>query len=253
MRRIQAGGLAVSAAIHLVALVLYPRLFGGLPAALDRGVPDSTRPPSGIEVLNLVETADAPEPAAVEPRPEPERQPTPVPQRPRREGPTRDVVPSLDRPPNVDGRSAAERLQPSTNEPRLWAALPEEITALTAEQRAENLLYARLQDLNDSAAAEAARAAAATDWTHTDANGNRWGVSPGKLHLGPITLPLPFSFGTPPGASDDLRRQQEIEAEIRRAAGQGAVDETVEERAKAIRERREQERRKTRPDTTVVR
>ena len=54
---------------------------------------------------------------------------------------------------------------------------------------------ARLEVLNDSAAAAAEAAAEATDWTYTDEEGRRWGISPGKLHLGDLTLPLP-SFGT---------------------------------------------------------
>ena len=59
LRRIQIRALGASAALHVIALLLYPRLFGGLPEAFDRGNPTDARPPSGIEVLNLVETETA--------------------------------------------------------------------------------------------------------------------------------------------------------------------------------------------------
>jgi hypothetical protein len=252
LRKIQLAAYAVSALVHVLALFLYPRLFGGLPDAIDRGAPTDARPPSGIEIVNLIESA-SPDAAPPEPERELERTPIPVPVRPRAAEPAPDAAAAADRAAEAgETRNAAERLQPRTRDGRLWAPLPEEITALTDEQRIENLLYARLQDLNDSTAAAAARALASTDWTHTDENGNKWGVSPGKLHLGPVTLPLPFSFGTPPGATGDLVRLQQLEAEIRRAAGQGALDETAKERADAIRKRRDEERRRTRPDTTVV-
>jgi hypothetical protein len=252
-RRLQAWTFGISAVLHLAALALYPRLFGGLPETRLPGASDTVAEMQGIEVLNLRELDEE----IVEPRPEPETErvpipvaPTPTPVRPDAE--VAGVPDEVRPPPGTPGRTAAERLQPSTNDARLWQPIPDEITALTPEQLAENLLYGRLQALNDSAALAAARAARATDWTYTDADGNKWGVSPGKLHLGPVTLPLPFAFGLPAGASDVLRRGYEQDAEIRRAAGQLGVDESLEQRNEAIR-RREAERRRARPDTSGVR
>lgn len=251
--------LAASALVHVVAILLYPHLFGRLPPAQNRGTPDATRPPTGTEIINLVEVAgEEARPETPPPERRPELQPPPTPTEAREAEPSR--APPVLSPPGVrpgapgeeEGWTTAERLRPTPGDPRLWAPLPEEITELSPEQRMENLLYGRLQALNDSAAIEAERARRATDWTYTDGDGNKWGVSPGKLHLGPITIPLPFSFGMPPGASDDMHRRQSQDAEIRRAAGQGAVDETNEERAKAIRKRMDEERKKRKadPDTT---
>lgn len=252
LRRRSAVAYAVSALLHVVFLALYPRLFGGLPEARLPGASAAPTTIQGIEVLNLVETTTEVAEVAPEPEPESERMPVPVP--PRVQAPPAEVDAAgegaaADR--DAEGLSAAERLQPSTRDGRLWEPIPDHITALSPEQRIENLLYGRLQALNDSSALAAAEAARATDWTYTDGEGNRWGVSPGKLHLGPVTLPLPFSFGLPAGASDVMRRAWEQEAEIRRAAGQAGTDQSLEERNEAIRKRAE-ERRKARPDTSGV-
>lgn len=245
----------LSALLHVLVLIVYPRLFSGLPETTLPGASAAEFQLQGIELLNLVEVAA--DPAAPEPEPEPEteRMPVPVQPAPRLLTPPAEARATERATPRTDtepARTAAERLQPSTNDARLWQPIPDEIVALSPEQRAENLLYGRLQALNDSAAAAALRAARMTDWTYTDDEGNRWGVSPGKLHLGPVTLPLPFAFGLPAGASDDLLRGFAQDAEIRRAAGLLGVDESLEERNEAIR-RRAEERRRARPDTSGVR
>ena len=77
----------------------------------------------------------------------------------------------------------------------------------------------------------------ATDWTYTDEQGRRWGVSPGKLHLGGIEIPLPLNFTTPE-QRERIREWQEIQAQ----AEQGAIDETFDDRVEAIRQQRESER-----------
>ncbi len=255
-RRTLGWAYGVSALLHVRLLVLYPRLFGTLPDTRMPGASEAETQLQGIELLNLVEVAaDA---AVLEPEPEEpetERQPIPVEPAPRLLQPPAETPAAAPATPAEDAgssRTAAERLQPSTNDERLWQPIPDEIVALSPEQRAENLLHGRLQALNDSAALAAARAARMTDWTYTDGDGNRWGISPGKLHLGPVTLPLPFGFGAPVGASDDLLRGLAQDAEIRRAAGQLGVDESLEQRNEEIR-RRAEERRRARPDTSGVR
>jgi hypothetical protein len=248
-------GFGVSGVLHVLALLLYASFdvrFGVLRPG------ESTAPESemrGIEVINLQEVRG---PEAETPL-EPERMAIPVPTAPRAAAdadPAAEaiapVVPDL---PSPRRATAAQRLQPGTNDARLWQPLAEEVVALTMEQRLENYLAGELLDLMDALAYEAARAEAATDWTYTDDEGRRWGISPGKLHLGSITLPLPFSFGTPAGASENLMRRYLQDAEIRRAAGQLLTDQTLRERAQAIRARRDAERQRsrTRSDSSVVR
>ena len=108
-------------------------------------------------------------------------------------------------------------------------------------------LVARLEALNDSLARAEQRAVDAMDWTYTDDEGKQWGVSPGKIHLGDLTLPMPFGFGTSAGqrerAEDRLWAWDEIEA----SAARGAVINSWKDRDRAIRERMNAQRR---ADTT---
>lgn len=247
-------GFGVSAILHVVVLLLYSSIdvrFGRFQPGNEVAVPEGA---GGIQVINLeevgTEATDRPD--------EPEERATPVPVAPRiADVPSgeEDLAPGTPRVPTPRGRTAAERLQPGTNDGRLWSGFDDDITALTAEQRIENLMAAEIMDLIDAMEVAAAREEAALDWTYTDDEGNRWGVSPGKLHLGKITLPLPFGFGVPPGASQDVMRRYMQDSEIRRAAGQLRIDETLKERARAIRARRDAERQRERAgqDSSVVR
>ena len=96
-------------------------------------------------------------------------------------------------------------------------------------------------------------------------------MSPGKLHLGDLTIPLPFGFGPPPDFSGDRADWAFRTADIERAASTLAVRRSWEERREAMMKRREElralkgegeERKKTdggvraieavRPDTASV-
>jgi hypothetical protein len=149
------------------------------------------------------------------------------------------------------GLSAAERLRPRVGDWRLWLAPPllRRPDATPAERAAEvrARLYAAIESHNDSLAAELAREAGALDWTVGE-EGKKWGISPGKIHLGGVTLPLPLIFAPHPATARQYEdRIGDYEA-IRRQAGQADVDETIEDRIKAIRER-EEAKRKAEQDT----
>ena len=93
--------------------------------------------------------------------------------------------------------------------------------------------------------AEASRRA--TDWTYTDDQGRRWGVSPGQIHLGGITIPVPFGFSAPPSADGARRAWQD--ADVAGQAGRATAAATLKGRAREIRRRRDEERAKERGDT----
>ena len=99
-----------------------------------------------------------------------------------------------------------------------------------------------LEVFNDSVAAEEAAAERATDWTVKTKDGGRWGISPGKIHLGNITLPLPVAFNTPPGRRDEVnarnRGYAEVEAQVKSEIGR----QSFKDRVKAIRARKDKER-----------
>ncbi len=249
-RRVWVVGFAVSAVVHLVAILLYSEIdvrFGEMDAAID---PDAAAPVDGMEVVNLQEPPadelDAPS--------QPEETlvaPQVTADIPLVSGPIEERPPTISAPPPGLGVTAADRLRPATYEEDLWIPLVPEAVTLSDQELLQSVIYSQLQAFNDSMAIRAAREASGTDWTYTDEEGNRWGISPGKIHLGRFTIPLPFSFGSPVGASDDLNDRLMMQREIDRAAGLLEADATIEERAAAIRERIDAARsRRAAPDST---
>ncbi|MGD2121559.1 MAG: hypothetical protein PVJ76_07435 [Gemmatimonadota bacterium] len=241
-------GLGISVVLHLLIIALYPSFFSGIPEA-DPAFGGYIQPlsPTGTELVNLVELPpeeepDTPPPPEEEPNPEVPAVSVPV-------GPTAlDVDPGL-RPPTEGplGPTAAERIRPRAQDLRYWEPVSPERTELSREEIMRLQLLAELEALNDSAAIAEEMARRATDWTYTGEDGKKWGVSPGKIHLGDLTLPLPFGFGT--SAYDRERAEDRLWAwdEIEQSAARGAVIQSWRERDKAIRERLNAERR---ADTT---
>jgi hypothetical protein len=234
----------LSVAVHLLAVLAYP-LFLGPPPAGTVSPAGPTRPPRGIEVVHITEVlVDAPRPVA-EPAEEirtPARPDAPVAESIAEE---RGVVVGPIGPLRSRSRTAAEEIRPREGDPRLWA--PDEITAVDGEWLARLRILWALERLNDSTSAAAMAAAAGREWTYTDEDGKKWGISPGKIHLGDITLPLP-SFSAPYGSASARRARED--AEILRGAIEQATQETLEERARAIQERMDRERAEARRDTT---
>lgn len=264
-RRPWVWGLGLSTLAHLVLLFLYSGV-AGPPSVRVAPTGEGTPELEGIELLNLVATADdLTRPEEPEEEEETERMPVPVPPTGADDaGQEADVPPTEAGEPGPQGRRAAERLRVQVQDERLWTPLDEEFTRVSAERFLESDLAWQLGLWQDSMAMEAARAAEATDWTWTDEDGDRWGVSPGKLHLGSITLPFPFSFGTNPGRFDETQMRAYIDGEIARGASTYVIQEGWRERAAAIRRRADRERneaqegsragpRRIRPDTTRVR
>jgi hypothetical protein len=142
--------------------------------------------------------------------------------------------------------SVAERLLPQMVDPRLWAPVELVGVEMTDAERAELLLNGMIRSWNDSVAIALALSDRATDWTYTDGEGRRWGLSPGRLHLGDFSIPLPFSFsGSMEGTMlrrRELDEQEWIRQDLLRGRIQGEIREVWIERTRAIRERMEAER-----------
>ena len=145
------------------------------------------------------------------------------------------------------GYTAAERLRPGYNDRRLWLALPDAIVRLSRQQVAQLELDMAIAAIADSMTVLADASRRATDWTYTDSQGRRWGVSPGQIHLGGITIPLPFGFSAPPSADGARRAWQD--ADVAGQAGRATATVTLKGRAREIRRRRDAERAKERGDT----
>lgn len=234
------GAAAVSVAVHVFFILIYPSLFPRIePSDADFVVQVGTPVTGAIQVmrvleLDVAEDIEAPDEPELEPVQGRVIQASPP---GRAEGPVVDFA----RP----GISAAERLRPNLRDRRLWAPLPREFRELTLQQREELALSGRLAEWYDSVQAAAAAEAAWTDWTFTDGDGGRWGISDGQLHLGDFALPLP-QFGAAPGAARERAWQWD---EIARQGNQVGVQQTVRERMEAIRARRDAERAAERGDT----
>jgi hypothetical protein len=140
-------------------------------------------------------------------------------------------------------RTAAERLLRSGTQAVPGATSGTSAPGIiTPQQAAAARLANGYLSINDSIAAATAAANSATDWTKTDKNGNKWGVTPGQLHLGSITLPLPFYFQTPPGRRDDAAKAARTYAESNAQAKRMELEETFESRVKAMRKRKDAQR-----------
>jgi hypothetical protein len=245
-RRVVIVAFGVSFVLHVLGVLLYPLLLAPVEGPGRR--PDAraeAERPQGTEIIRILAI---PEDRLERPEePETERQPVPEPPRPRVITPPRPAgpVPTGEGEEEPLGPSAAERVRAATPDARLLAPLSEEVVGLSPEQIARLELIWALEELNDSAAAFAEAARRARDWTYTDDEGKRWGISPGKLHLGDVTLPIP-SFG---GPYDPNAWKGSMDADLERASASAAARETLEERARAIRERKDRER-EEKADTT---
>lgn len=229
-RRVLWAGLLASLGLHLLVL----GIAGGWLEPDGQSAPSPTEPafaepPQGMRVVQLAEPTGAETPDVREPEPEPE----PTPQEPEPE--VARTEPSTSQP--ADSLTAADRLAPRVVDPRLWEPMvlvPREPTLAEVEAR----VGAAVELLSDSALAEAEAALRATDWTVEDADGGRWGISPGKLHLGKLTLPLPIWFAVDPEADAASQEWWLLE----RQADRARILESFEDRVRAIRERRDRER-----------
>jgi len=243
-RRVVGTAFAISALVHLGVIVVYPWIFGDLAPDSPAFFPTQTAPAEGLQVLQLVEidpVTDAEEPEAPE---EIEEVDEPAAQTP---SAVLEPVDGIEIVPYV---GLAERLRPYLRDERLWRTLPPAFFELTLEQREELIVADRLSAWLDSVNAQIAAEEALTDWTVTDGQGGRWGISPGKLHLGDLTLPLPINFGTPVGRRDETRALEWQWEEVMRQAARADVEMTWRERSEAIRARRDRERATAPPDTT---
>lgn len=240
-RRVLLISFAISVVVHGAVIVLYSVVLRSLRPALEL-VPWSGQEvrPSGTEIVILRERPAGEGEPVPEARRERRREPEgAAPRPPRPAGPALPAAGAARKPVPT----AADVLRPRVRDPRLWRPTDEAILSLTPEERVRIRLYVKFEALNDSLAAEADAAARATDWTVADAEGNRWGVSPGQLHLGTITLPLPLDLVAAPGKRQEAEQRLRDFSEVERAAAAARVQEVWKERAKAIRERKDRERR----------
>ena len=244
-------GLVLSAVFHVILVLLYAvglNRWGPTKAVI--GVRSLSNSFSGMQVVRVVEII-SPESPLESIDEELEFEPVLE-----TEGVQPDVGPveiEVADPGNLfRGVRAAEVLRVRSSDKRLWREARPELFELTEAERMELMLEGRLEIWADSVAAALATEDALTDWTTTDANGRRWGVSPGRIHLGDVTLPLPVYFSGNSWQREQATRRAWEDQDILNGANAQAVRASWKERAEAIRRRKDRERRNTDvpPDTT---
>ena len=237
-RRALTVGIAVSAALHIVVIVLYSVVMTQWsPRETVLAVDSPSRVSSDMRIVRVVEiappylTAEPPEEL-----PEPEEILLELP----------DVgLPAPDRfelgePPG--GRPAADVLRVRSSDTRLWREAMPEAFELTEAEFMQLQLAGRLEEWSDSVALALAAENALTDWTTTDSQGRRWGISPGQLHLGDLTLPLPFYFSGNSIQREQAARRAWEDQDILNGTNNQALRSSWRERAEAIRRRQNRNR-----------
>ncbi|MBV6521607.1 MAG: hypothetical protein MNPFHGCM_01750 [Gemmatimonadaceae bacterium] len=215
-------------------------------AVRSRGVPASALPSSPSQRL-AAPTREAPSPTPVAPREVPSGF---VP--PGRSAPAVTAPPGRDG-PLVGGRGALAGTQPAFEDPRIWAAPSSPLVTApkTAEERLDSAVVASAKRYQDSviANAYAPNKFERGDWT-VEKNGRKYGIDQNYIRLGKFSIPTPLLALLPfnrvqanPIAAEEGRRQLAMRMDIMEHA-QAAMNEDEFRRAvKAIRERKERERR----------
>jgi hypothetical protein len=239
-----AWSLAVSVVVHLILLLLSPLLIQvGTPPGELASAGEEIPGRFGLEMIVPIvsETApDQPVPQVDEPDPlvpaPTQTQPTQAPAPPGAQpGPAAPV----DEAPPGSG-TIQDALRPGFRDSRLYVT-PRRFPELerSDHERYMDHLQARIDAINDSMSVAASRERRTADWTITDGDGNRWGLTPEGLHLGGFTvpsslLPLPRATGDNQSLEADRERQRQRE-EIRRQEEAAERRRVQEERIDATR------------------
>ena len=264
-RRAITAGLLISAVAHVVLFLATDQL-GLRPAQFVRPAIETEPAPGGLVVVEVPVTPEGPE--SETPRPEPEE---PSPFRPE-ELEVIQIVPTPEaeaepeftpdepvaRPEGEpeEHLTNAERLRPRFSDARLWVDPRDPLifgARLERLARADSAVRAILRDWLDSLRLTEEQRQRALDWTYAK-DGKRWGISPEGLHLGDITIPLPFQLmPTGPQRREFEQALRDLRA-IQNQDTRSDLDEVRKERMEEMRRRSQEEAERRRSgDTTSVR
>jgi hypothetical protein len=250
--------LGVSFLVHVLLVLFVSRLLD-LSERGFLGSPPDVLPPEGIEVV------DVPTPEPLQPLTEPERPDI----RPG-EQEVIQVVPGepeevggAEAEPERRGLTNAERLRAQFTDRRLWVPYPEEpwpADVARAYARADSAVRALLRVWLDSLSLSEEERRRATEWTFGEGD-EKWGISDKGLHLGDITIPIPFGalfgYSMSPNAQKTRQmirefneiRQQDIETDIRKERNEALKE--MRRRTQEEVERRERDTTEAAPPDTA--
>jgi hypothetical protein len=154
--------------------------------------------------------------------------------------------------PLVGSGGPTQGIRPSFTDQRLWVAPSEIVIApivpLTRADTLRLMIQARAIALMDSVSRIPSDAGRQGDWT-VDRNGKKWGIDQGFIRLGSFSIPtavlamLPMNAQANPIAMERARRLNSMREEIQSQAARAIRDDEFRKAVRALRERKEKERR----------
>ena len=153
--------------------------------------------------------------------------------------------------PLVGGGGVLRGVQPSYGDGRVWPAPGALVTAPKSEdERRDSLLSSRLQRYRDSlnvAGNSELGPDARPSWIYKGRHGSEWGMDQHTIKLGKFSLPSALLYQLPLAKyQGDISRDREANlraADMSYAVRRGLTEEQFRAAVKAIRERKERERR----------
>jgi hypothetical protein len=163
------------------------------------------------------------------------------------------VTPS--QPPKVESGSGplvgtggpARGIRPSYDDPRLWPAPGDIVSApKTPTQRLDSVIADLIKPYNDSMAVAAGQRQPG-DWTF-EKDGKKYGVDPKWIHLGKFSIPtailglLPLNTQANPILAERNKISNQLHSDIMSQAQRGMNEADFRKAVKSIRERKEREK-----------
>lgn len=150
--------------------------------------------------------------------------------------------------PVVGGGGPTQGVTPQFTDPRLWApSEPVPVRPKTSTERLDSAIASQVHHLQDSLAALGPQRTPG-DWTWKGKDGKKYGIDGGLIHLGNFSIPtallalLPFNVQGNPTTYENARRIGSIRAEIIAQEARSVRDEEFNQAVKELRERKQKER-----------
>ncbi|MFN8572327.1 MAG: hypothetical protein U0132_09730 [Gemmatimonadaceae bacterium] len=178
-------------------------------------------------------------------------------------GPAINAPPGPASGPLITGRGVTAGAQPSYQDPRIWSATegPLVNAPKSSEERLDSAVVASVKKFQDSVAiaTHQPNKFERGDWT-VEKNGKKYGIDQQYIRLGKFSIPTPLLALLPfnrvqanPIAAEESRRQLAMRADIMEHAQAAMNEEEFRRAVKAIRERKEREKRNQAEPVAVVR
>jgi hypothetical protein len=149
--------------------------------------------------------------------------------------------------PLVGGGGPARGIRPSYDDPRLWPAPGDIVSApKTPTQRLDSVIADLIKPYNDSLAIASGRRQPG-DWTF-EKDGKKYGIDPRYIHLGKFSIPtailgmLPINIQANPILAERNKVSNQLHSDIMSQAQRGMNEADFRKAVKSIRERKEREK-----------